>query len=414
MKILFVVHAYKPAWRVGGPIHSVSALAEELVLSGHEVHVYTSNSNLDEYLDVPTGKIVDYNGVKVTYFKTYEPFKKYLKFIPYLSKSIGTLFSSEFTAVVASSVHTFDLVHTHLPFNYLTLVGAFFALIGNIPLVYHQRGVFDPARLRYRSVKKSFYLNLFEKPIMRNSSALIALTDYEKNVFLNLAPRTPCFVIPNGITLPSSDDLCPKQHDLLCNLGVSSDDQVILFMGRLHPTKGANILIDAFSMISNLHLRARLVICGPDEHGLQQALLQRSIKLGVSGKVIFAGMAEGLKKQALLLRADLFSLPSVAEGFSMAILEAMAHETPVLISVGCHFPEVEASCAGWLSTLDVEEYANKLSLALSSPLTLKIFGRNARSLVQTSYSWKSIAQRMISVYKSAIDSNTGFTDSESI
>ena len=69
MKILFVVHGYKPAWRVGGPIVSVSALAEHLAKRGHEVTVFTTNMNLDQKLDVPLKTPIRIEGVDVYYFQ---------------------------------------------------------------------------------------------------------------------------------------------------------------------------------------------------------------------------------------------------------------------------------------------------------------------------------------------------------
>src|SRR5262245_43528 len=92
MNILYAVHAYKPSYRVGGPVLSVSAAAERLVRRGHQVTVFTSNSNLDEDLDVPTDRGVDVEGVQVWYFRREERLKKWFPFIPYLSRSLGFLY----------------------------------------------------------------------------------------------------------------------------------------------------------------------------------------------------------------------------------------------------------------------------------------------------------------------------------
>jgi len=75
------------------PIISVSAKAEMLVKKGHKVTVFTTNSNLDEDLDVPTGQAIDVNGVEVWYFKREALLKKWLFFIPYISKSMGYLYA---------------------------------------------------------------------------------------------------------------------------------------------------------------------------------------------------------------------------------------------------------------------------------------------------------------------------------
>src|SRR5206468_4081368 len=72
LRILFTVHGYKPAWRIGGPIISVSSMAEALARRGHEVIIFTSNSNLDRDLDVPTNRPIDVDGVQVWYFERQE------------------------------------------------------------------------------------------------------------------------------------------------------------------------------------------------------------------------------------------------------------------------------------------------------------------------------------------------------
>jgi glycogen synthase len=95
MKILFVVHGYKPAYRIGGPILSVSALAEKLVEKGHEVTVFTTNSNQSEDLDIATDCAHIINGVEVWYFKRKQIGGKAFSFITYFAKSIGYLYVPE-------------------------------------------------------------------------------------------------------------------------------------------------------------------------------------------------------------------------------------------------------------------------------------------------------------------------------
>lgn len=407
MRILFVVHAYKPAWRVGGPIHSVSALAEHLVGLGIEVHVYTSDSNLDQKLDITSNVPLVVNGVFVTYFRTLNPYKYIFPFSSYFNQSIGPLFSPKYSSTLFQTIRSFDIVHTHLPFNYLSLMAAIAAFANNVPLVYHQRGVLDPARLEYRALKKQLYINLFEKRIMRRAKKLIALTKYEKDVYSMYAPKTPCSLIPNGITLPVDDCRTPEHIEYLSFLSIKSYHQVVLFMGRLHPTKGAELLIHAFSKAASRVPNILLVICGPDEHGLEAGLRELARDLMISNQVVFPGMVSGFKKTVLLQRSNLFCLPSVAEGFSIAILEALSYSTPVLISEGCHFPEVKESKAGWIFRLTENDCAYALTQALSNPRRLKAYGENARDLVIRSYQWPQIADQFVNLYESILHDNPG-------
>ena len=344
MRILFTVHGYKPAWRIGGPIISVSSLAETLVRKGHEVIVLTSNWNLDRDLDVPTERPVDVEGVQVWYFKPYQLLKRLFPGVAYVSKSLGFLYSPKMAQVLDRLVPGVDIVHTHLPFIYPTYAAARAAFRYGKPLFYHQRGGFDPERLKFRSLKKALYIRLIEMSILKRATTLVALTDAEAAHYARLGVGTPCRVIPNGIDAGAYS--APGDLASLRRLGVDERHTVVLFLGRIHPIKGADRLLEAFLQVKLDLPDALLVLAGPDEFGLEGRLRHRTDAAGLARSVIFPGMVEGVTKNQLLARADLFCLPSTAEGFSMAVLEALASGTPVLLSPGCHFPEVEQAGAG--------------------------------------------------------------------
>jgi len=401
MRILFSVHGYKPAWRIGGPVMSVSSLAETLVEQGHEVTVFTTNSNLDQDLDVPTDRIVDVQGVKVRYFRREEPLKRYLPRVKYLSQSIGSLYAPDMAAELRAMVGRVDLMHTHMPFVYPTLATARAAFRARIPLFYHQRGVFDPERLKFRALKKSLYLSLVEKPILRKATMLIGLTEAERESYAALGIRTPCRVIPNGISLPSPADI-ERDALVLNELGIESKHKLVLFMGRLHPIKGADRLLEAFERVSDRHPDALLVLAGPDEFGIEAAFASRAQRVGLGDRVLFPGMVSGERKSALLNRADLFCLPSDAEGFSMAILEALAHATPVLISPRCYFPEVATAGAGRVVEPTVDRLEHALDELLTQPQALIAMGRAGRALVANHYTWQSVTSRMLDAYEEGL------------
>ena len=400
MRILFAVHGYKPAWRIGGPIVSVSALAESLVKKGHEVIVFTTNSNLDEDLDVPCNCPIDVNGVQVWYFERQAFLKRIFPNWSYIAKSVGFLYCPKMAIELKRIIPTVDLVHTHLPFNYPTYAAARTAFYFNKPLFYHQRGVLDPERLKFRSLKKSLFLKWIELPILRRATTLIALTQAEVASYRNLGVSTHCCVIPNGIdadTYFNGGDLTE-----LRKLGIQAHHVVILFMGRIHPIKGANCLLDAFIKIHAKIPDAILIMAGPDEFGLENSFRLLTDSLGLSNRVLFPGMINGMIKCAILNRADLFCLPSDAEGFSMAVLEAMASSTAVLLSPGCHFDEVEENGAGKIVNTSSSAIADGI-LELTSDLEqLRKMGVKGRNLVKRDYMWEKITDSMLGAYEEGI------------
>jgi glycosyltransferase involved in cell wall biosynthesis len=402
MKILYAVPGYKPAYRIGGPIHSVSATAERLVRKGHEVTVFTTNSNLDEDLDVPTNQPIDVDGVQVWYFKHEEPLQKWLPFIPYLSRSIGFLYAPAMKGQLDRIVPSVDVVHTHMPYIYPTFAAGKAALRYQKPLFYQQRGVFDPERLKFRSVKKKIYINAIERPIMRRAKTLIALTESEIESYRALGVNTPCRIIPNGIDVAQYRQ--PMDRNWTC-WNFPSDVNVILFLARLHPIKGADKLLLSFLKIKDLFPKAVLVMAGPDEWRMVDKFRQEIMNAGISNQVMFPGMVTGEAKQELLARANLFCLPSDAEGFSMAVLEAMASNTAVLISPGCHFSEVEKVGAGYVVPPEPEALAKAMTDLLKNPEKLEEMGRKGRDFVLRHHSWDTITDQLIGAYLEGIERN---------
>lgn len=397
MKILYAVHAYKPAYRVGGPVMSVSAAAEALVRKGHQVTVFTTNSNLDEDLDVPTDRALDIDGVKVWYFRREELLQKYLPFVPYLSRSIGFLYCPAMKRALDTVMPAVDVVDTHMPFVYPTYAAAHAAFRHDRPLFYHQRGTLDPERLKFRGVKKSLYIRFIERPIMEQATSLIALTEAERASYRALGVDTPCQVVPNGIDpMPERPDNAQRVSE---KWGIPRDATLILFMGRLHPTKGADKLLDAFArMEPSTRNNVYLLMAGPDEWRLEQTWRERVAATGIDRRVVFAGMLQGDIKADVLARADLFALPSIGEGFSMAVLEALASGTAVMLSPGCHFPEAAASGAGVIVDNVPQMLASTLERLVAAPSVLKDMGAAGRRLVAERYSWDRVADRLVEVY----------------
>jgi glycosyltransferase involved in cell wall biosynthesis len=379
-------------------------MAEALVGRGHQVTVFTTNSNLDEELDVPLDRPLDVEGVKVWYFRHDDFLKRWFAWASYISRSLGLLYAPQMVARLEQVVPQVDLVHTHMPFVYPTFAAARAAYRFRKPLFYHQRGVFDPNRLRFRSLKKKIYIHAIERPIARRATTLIALTKAEVASYRALGLNTPCRIVPNGVTVGDFLPRASAPRSLRWS-NITPETLVVLFLGRLHPIKGADRLLRAFLRIQPRFPQAVLVMAGPDEWGLEVRFRKIMRTGGGQGRVVFPGMVSGRDKLELLARADLFCLPSDGEGFSMAVLEAMASATAVLLSPGCHFPEAESVGAGRIVAPDPEALAEGLGSFLANPERLKAMGEKARAFVANHYSWEPIVDQLLDVYTEGIERN---------
>lgn len=399
MKILYAGTGYKPAYRLGGPIVSVSATAEMLVRKGHHVTVVTTTANGDEELDVPVGVPVDVEGVEVWYFRRQEPLQKLLPFIPYLSRSMGFLYSSEMRPALDRLVPGVDVVHTQGPFLYPTYAAARAAFRHGKPLVYSQRGCFSEEHLRFRGMKKRLYIGAVEKPIMRRAAALHALTAAEEHAYRALGVDNRVVVVPNGTNVfPPRPDASARVQ---ARYRIAPDAPLILFLGRLHPMKGVDKLLDAFMEIMDDVPDAVLVVAGPDEWRLEERWRERSAG---GGRVVFPGMIGGEEKADVLARADLFCLPSMAEGFSNAVLEALASSTAVLLSPACNFPEVETAGAGVVVEAERPRLAAAMRELLADRAALRAMGEAGRHLVANEYSWDAVTDRLLALYRGVLHS----------
>ncbi len=168
----------------------------------------------------------------------------------------------------------------------------------------------------------------------------------------------------------------------------------ILFMSRLHYKKGLDYLIDGYREYLKLGGDARLIVAGPDE-GEKARVLSRVAELGLQHQVKLIGPVYGDAKHGLLKAAKVFCLPSRQEGFSMAIIEALAMGVPVVISKECHFGQVAEAGAGDVVDLDPEQIGRSLYKYADSDTDA---GKRGADLIKSEYIWEAIAPRLLSWY----------------
>ena len=125
-------------------------------------------------------------------------------------------------------------------------------------------------------------------------------------------------------------------------------------------------------------------------------------RLGIADRVRLVGPLYGPEKWAAYRDAACFCLSSRQEGFSIAILEALACACPVVITEGCHFPEVGAAKAGIIAKLDATAIAEGLAKALDDPVVAARMGQAGREMVEANYTWDKIAARFEDLYRDSL------------
>jgi glycosyltransferase involved in cell wall biosynthesis len=265
------------------------------------------------------------------------------------------------------------------------------------PLVYHVHGMFEPYILQRSQWKKRLVHWVFENENFRAVRLWRALTVKEADQIRACGIKQPIVIAPNGLNLDDfSRPLAGNRPDQ-----ASSDQNPpktaprLLFLGRIHPKKGFDLLLTAWAKLSSLTRDWELVIAGPDEQGHLAQVRALARSLGLQDQIVFTGPITGQAKKNLLHSADLFVLPSYSEGFSMSLLEAMACELPVIATHACNFPDISRNDAGWECDSVMDSLAGTLKTALQAPeAERRARGRNGRRLVETSYAWPTIIRQL--------------------
>jgi len=199
--------------------------------------------------------------------------------------------------------------------------------------------------------------------------------------------------------------------------GISNDDMIILVVARLDPIKGQDTAVRALAQIVKHFPTAKLVIVGNGSFssarmgglGLPKGirwldrLEQLASKLGVRQRIIFTRYLTGDELRAAYTRADVVVLPSVLEGFGLAVLEGWVYKKPIVVSSGAGVSEIiidgENGCI--FPPNDYEELASKITRVLSKPGAANEMGRFGFETAKKFYI-KQGAQSLLNVFSDAL------------
>jgi glycosyltransferase involved in cell wall biosynthesis len=205
-------------------------------------------------------------------------------------------------------------------------------------------------------------------------------------------PVDRVLTIPNGVRPPTVGI-----STLRLELGLETDDRLVLAVGNLYPVKGHRHLVDAVALLASRHPRLHVAIAGRGE--LEAELRARAATLGVAHRVHLLGLRDDIGN--LLAGADLFALPSLAEGLPLALLEAMSAGLPIVASdVGDVGVALAGGEAGRLVPPgDPGALAGALDLLLRRPAAARGYGERAARRVSAEYGQDRMTARYVGVYR---------------
>jgi glycosyltransferase involved in cell wall biosynthesis len=388
MKILQVISYFYPAWAYGGPPRNVYGLCKELVKRGHEVTVFTTDAFDAHNRTKEKAEIAD--GIKIRRFRN---LSNYVAFHHRIFLSAGM------PGAMIKEIKDYDVIHLN-DFRTLQNLAAYNnARKYNVPYVLQARGSL------VNIVTKQRLKNIFDawcgRRILRDATRLIAVAPLEVEQYQSYGVDAKKIdIIPNGIDLKEYEKL-PPRGSFRKKFGLGTKQKVILFLGRIHKTKGIDLLINAFAGLTKDFDEARLVVAGPDD-GCLSELKNLVTELGLKEKVIFPGALFGEAKLAAYVDADVYALTSSYEIFGITILEALACGTPVIITDRCGIANIIKDKAGMVVPYAVKPLQDALRKMLQDKQKRLQYARDGKALVWKNYGWGAIAEQMEKLYQKCL------------
>jgi glycosyltransferase involved in cell wall biosynthesis len=310
MKILHIIRSVNPEG--GGPIEGVIQLAS-VKTNGNSVEVLS--------LDAPDAPSV----------------KECPLTVHAMGPGLGKYgYSSKFKSWLRAHSQNYDVFVINGIWQYHSFAAHSVLKSQNRAYYVFTHGMMDPwfkHRYPLKHLKKWLYWPWGDYPVLRDAKKVLFTCEDEKNLARQSFWLYRCNeqVVNYGTAghVGNADD---QRRLFLESFPHLKGKRFLLFLSRLHPKKGVDLLIEAFAKIHKDQPDLELVIAGPDQIGWQAELQRQAEKLGVSDKITWTGMLHGDTKWGAYHCADAFILTSHSENFGIVVAEALSCHLPVLIS----------------------------------------------------------------------------------
>jgi glycosyltransferase involved in cell wall biosynthesis len=398
MRILHVTYIFPPKAEVAdGITQVVYGLTRALAKKGHDVTVYASNAldlhgkgrieidNSPAYID----------GVKVRYF-------------PYLLRYGTIFFTPSIFYSVRDDIKEFDVIHIHDARCLQCAITTYYAELFNIPIVFQPHGSFKspfPSG-RLRKLSRLFIDALYAEKVFKKASKIVGLSRLEAEQYRGMGVlEEKIEVIPNGIDLSEYGDLPPK-GSFKKKFSIDDDEKIILYLGRIHRSKGIDFLIEAFAhLIKDLKFEdTLLVIAGPNDGYLSEAKSLVSA-LGIPDRVLFTGLLTEYEKVSAFVDSSVVISPERLNVFLLVPVEAAACGKQVIVSSTNYISHMirEGGFGFSVKYGDIDELAENMGKILVNDELLREMGRKGRKYVFENFNWTDIVVKLEKVYEEIVD-----------
>jgi glycosyltransferase involved in cell wall biosynthesis len=352
-----------------GPSYSVPRLCEALTARGVSVRLMT----LGEYKP----SLLSYK---------HDAFPLDFGSVPILKRM---RLSRALKMALRQASRTTTIIHAHGLWLMANVYPAAVAKRTGTPLILSPRGMLGGAALSFSARKKRIFWALWQRAAVSAATCIHATSTQEYEDIRTFGLKMPVAIIPNGIDLPHA---LPRRS-------FDNRARTVLYLGRLHPKKGLDRLIDAWELVKDQHPEWNLEIAGPIDSEYAKWIKKR-VEANLASRARLIGPVYGRDKAEAYLRADLFVLPTLNENFAITVAEALAHGTPVISSKGAPWGELSDHDCGWWIDCHAESLAATLHQAMSlDRRRLAAMGEAGRAWMARDFAWDVVGASMQSVYR---------------
>lgn len=379
MKILQVSASYKPAVIYGGPTMSVSKLSEELCKNGIQTEVITTLANGKNELNLPIKQLTYIENVPVRFFKRIT--KDHTHFSPGLIKHLLKIRKTAEPTII----------HIHAWWNLVSMFACLIAQLKNIPVVLSPRGTLSSYSFQKKHNLFKYWMHLLAGKKLLSKCYLHVTSEAEKTEVLQLFQPKKIQVIPNFISFPSN---------LYSKINKKSTILKLLFMSRIDPKKGLEVLLEA---LIEIKFPYHLTIAGTGEADYLDSLQKIVAKNSIQAFVTWIGFQDNKSKFEVLQNHDLLILPSYNENFGNVIIESLAVGTPVLISKNVGLADyVVSNNLGWIFKNQPKELQKQLINIGKNSIWLDEIRNKAPQKIKKDFAEDVLVKQYISFYQEVI------------
>ena len=375
LNIVFLGHKRVPS-REGGVEVVVEELATRMAAQGHNVTVLNRSGHHIAGEEFDAEDFKEYNGFRI-------------KKVPTINRKGLAAATSSFFGCIQAAFGPYDIVHIHAEGP------AFFSWI---PKMMRKKVIVTVHGLDWQRSKwsgfASWYIRHGEIQAVKHADCIIVLSRNIQTYFWEKYHRKTVF-IPNGVNKPD----IKEAKEIKEKWGLDKDS-FILYVGRIVPEKGLDILLKAWKGVKT---DKKLVIAGSssdtDEYFQQ-------VKSLADNRVIFTGFTTGRPLKELYSNAYLYCLPSNLEGMPLTVLEAMSYGDAVLGSDIKEISEVVEDKALLFHKGIVEDLRNQLSKCIEHKEVVDTLRAESSSFILSKYDWKDVTERTINQYYRVLQKST--------